>query len=246
MGRSMRPFEKACLWCIICADMSISILLRLLGPVLVVVANGLIGLVVYMYIWVLLPRYLIHQIGKTAAYSAVSFGLCILFNILFNYWSCVLTRPGFPGDHLPAIDDLEDGESPDMGYGRFCKKCKYAKPPRTHHCSVCRRCVMKMDHHCPWVNNCVGFYNYKYFCLFLLYLATGCLFTAVSCAIPLWSDSDMRRDQVIVFVFVSRLPSRTSSDTCPCPTKSRAATPLGTQAKPKRRCQHTSPTPHRC
>ena len=30
----------------------------------------------------------------------------------------------------------------------ICKKCISPKPPRTHHCSVCKTCVLKMDHHC--------------------------------------------------------------------------------------------------
>merc|ERR1711934_555371 len=55
------------------------------------------------------------------------------------------------------------------GSGRWCRKCVKVKPDRCHHCRICQRCVLKMDHHCPWINNCVGFYNYKYFYLFILY-----------------------------------------------------------------------------
>jgi hypothetical protein len=30
------------------------------------------------------------------------------------------------------------------GPGKWCKKCWAAKPERAHHCSICRRCVLKM------------------------------------------------------------------------------------------------------
>ena len=56
----------------------------------------------------------------------------------------------------------------------FCKKCSNYRPLRAHHCSTCKKCIMKMDHHCPWVFNCVGYGNQKIFFLFLSYSTTGC------------------------------------------------------------------------
>jgi len=58
---------------------------------------------------------------------------------------------------------------------RYCRYCRAVKPPRTHHCSTCNRCVLKMDHHCPWINNCVGFRNHGYYMRFLFYAVAAML-----------------------------------------------------------------------
>ena len=46
---------------------------------------------------------------------------------------------------------------------RYCQTCKLIKPLRSHHCSQCGRCVLKMDHHCAWVATCIGAWNYGQF-----------------------------------------------------------------------------------
>eukprot|EP00934_Nitzschia_sp_Nitz4_P006372 Nitzschia sp. Nitz4//scaffold73_size107353//60799//62213//NITZ4_004322-RA/size107353-snap-gene-0.94-mRNA-1//1//CDS//3329557482//6362//frame0 len=51
----------------------------------------------------------------------------------------------------------------------MCSQCQTFKPPLSHHCRICNRCISRMDHHCPWMNNCVGAGNMKHFFLFLIY-----------------------------------------------------------------------------
>ncbi|XP_066252243.1 palmitoyltransferase ZDHHC2-like isoform X1 [Euwallacea similis] len=61
---------------------------------------------------------------------------------------------------------------------RYCCICMHIKPDRTHHCSTCKICYLRMDHHCFWLNNCIGFYNYKSFILLIFYTFLYCFFYA--------------------------------------------------------------------
>ena len=54
-----------------------------------------------------------------------------------------------------------------------CLQCYVVRPNRSHHCSICKGCVLGMDHHCPWINNCVGIFNKKYFILLNFYSLIG-------------------------------------------------------------------------
>uniref|UniRef100_A0A3Q1N3K0 Palmitoyltransferase n=2 Tax=Bos TaxID=9903 RepID=A0A3Q1N3K0_BOVIN len=60
-----------------------------------------------------------------------------LILIVFHYYQAITTPPGYP----------PQGRN-DMTTVSICKKCINPKPARTHHCSICNRCVLKMDHHC--------------------------------------------------------------------------------------------------
>lgn len=83
--------------------------------------------------------------------------------------------------YLPSLPSFIK-EKKRSGERRYCKWCSKYKPDRTHHCRTCKRCILKMDHHCPWMYNCVGFFNYKYFYLLLLYSLITLLFIIITMA----------------------------------------------------------------
>ncbi|KAK7817775.1 hypothetical protein U0070_018988 [Myodes glareolus] len=141
--------------------------------------------------------------------SLLSVVSLMVYHLLFamfvwSYWKTIFTLPMNPSKefHLSyaekellereprgeahqevlrrAAKDLPIYTRTMSGAIRYCDRCQLIKPDRCHHCSVCDKCILKMDHHCPWVNNCVGFSNYKFFLLFLAYSLLYCLFIAAT------------------------------------------------------------------
>ncbi|KAF4661177.1 Palmitoyltransferase zdhhc15 [Perkinsus chesapeaki] len=96
-----------------------------------------------------------------------------LMMLIFNTFVCLMLLAFFqscttdPGG-VPQYWGFHIGD--DAKRRRYCKMCHVWKPERCHHCSACNRCNLNMDHHCPWLNNCVGFYNRKFFIQLLVYV----------------------------------------------------------------------------
>ena len=64
---------------------------------------------------------------------------------------------------------------PKKDHAALCHSCHIAKPLRSKHCRVARRCVLLFDHHCPFVGATIGLYNYKFFYTFLVTLVFALL-----------------------------------------------------------------------
>ncbi|CAD7952275.1 unnamed protein product [Amoebophrya sp. A120] len=157
----------------------------------VFMVSTMIGMLYVSYAFVYLPKLaLLTQVKQTTMilssgvtktvykqswnyyFQSRFFHFC-LGTALWAYYKGLVTDPGrIPDDgswdDLPQGIELMEKKRKHNEY-RFCQKEMKYKPDRTHFCSAMGRNVLRMDHYCPWLSNCVGYFNHKYFILFLLY-----------------------------------------------------------------------------
>lgn len=94
----------------------------------------------------------------------------------------------------------------------YCHRTNAPKAPRAHYDHVTGQQVLNMDHYCPWMFNPVGYLNYRYFWLFLMWTWLGCVycvlmtvipFSAINRRRPLWGITVPRQSRSSVsFIFV--------------------------------------------
>ncbi|XP_037577347.1 palmitoyltransferase ZDHHC16A isoform X2 [Dermacentor silvarum] len=139
---------------------------KAMGPIFVTTVTIVACTVIVIAYMIGIPYW--WENNKCVLLVALVIGHWLLINIVFHYWMALTTNPGTPPEAslVPEVVSI-------------CKKCIAPKPPRTHHCSVCNRCILKMDHHCPWLNNCIGHFTHRYFFMFCSYVLIGIIYLMI-------------------------------------------------------------------
>ena len=129
------------------------LLLRALGPCLVLGLWLLFAFMHYLFFFHIAPAYSA-DLSSLRWVAVMAVGYTLYFLIMYHHVSAVFSDPGTlpPGPPTPHIAQLLEQERlthvKGLTFTKHCRKCLREKPPRTHHCSVCRRCVLRFDHHC--------------------------------------------------------------------------------------------------
>jgi palmitoyltransferase ZDHHC3/7/25 len=126
------------------------------------------GTIMAMLVWILMV-YSCLTVTFLARTGGIPVELSMMYSIfvtlaLASHAKTTLSDPGtIPASAVPTEEQRKHAKL------NMCSQCQTFKPPFTHHCRICNRCISRMDHHCPWMNNCIGVANMKHFILFLTY-----------------------------------------------------------------------------
>lgn len=64
---------------------------------------------------------------------------------LASHVKTTLTDPGSVPNSAVPTEELRHSHAKLA----MCSQCQTFKPPGSHHCRICNRCISRMDHHCP-------------------------------------------------------------------------------------------------
>ncbi|XP_053962213.1 probable palmitoyltransferase ZDHHC24 [Anastrepha ludens] len=113
----------------------------------------------------------IHTPGEFMHSLIFTIAMFLIFNIQGNMLAAMMVDTS-----IDALDPSLAVPRNACTKGWFnCVHCMKLAPPRSHHCKVCRKCILKCDHHCVFTGCCIGHYNVRYFALFLVYMFFGSL-----------------------------------------------------------------------
>merc|ERR1712194_716532 len=82
----------------------------------------------------------------------------------------------------------------------YCQRTNQPKPPRSHYDHVSKTLVLCLDHYCPWMFNAIGYFNYRYFVNFLVFVFTAMMYGALISYRPFAnSTGPLYREQLVQF-----------------------------------------------
>ena len=121
---------------------------------------------IYTSVYIYIPA--LYQNDTDIESSRTLLAYFILAQVLVNYFLTIYKHSYFELEKCRAI--------PNSSWGK-CLDCDQVKPPKTHHCPCCRRCILKRDHHCFLTTVCVGFRNLRFMIVYSYYSAAAAAYT---------------------------------------------------------------------
>jgi DHHC palmitoyltransferase len=112
------------------------------------------GTIMAVLVWVLMG-YSALTMTLLAATGGIPPSLAMLYTtlaslVLASHVKTSLTDPGA----VPAAAVPTEMQRASQKKLSMCSQCQTFKPPFSHHCRICNRCISRMDHHCPWYVKC--------------------------------------------------------------------------------------------
>ena len=118
----------------------------------------------YTYIYEIMFKSLTSK-NTTIIVSLIAIFTLILILLLWCFITAMNTNPG----DIPLYWGFYIGDD-DFKRKRYCLICNAFKPERSHHCSVCNKCVLNMDLSTKKLNIISGNYITLELCLFAMSL----------------------------------------------------------------------------